>query len=72
MCCVCGAALVSRHCSLRSAILLPLEHKVGTGVDIILRLPDRLTTNSVEKPSRVDQRPQSQRCRIRPILAANG
>lgn len=35
--------MVSRNCSLRFAILFPLSHKVGPGVDIILRLPDRLT-----------------------------
>ena len=63
--------MVSRNCILRFAILFPLEHKVGPGVDM-LRLPDRLATDSVEKPPRFDQRPQSQRCGFRPVLAANG
>ena len=38
----------------------------------ILRLPDRLATNSVEQSPRFDQHSQSQGCRILPILAANG
>lgn len=63
--------MVSRNCFLRFAILFPLEHSMRPGVDM-LRLPDRLATNSVEKSSRFDQPSQGQRCRIRPILAANG
>lgn len=39
--------MVSRDWFVRFAILFPLEHKVGPGVDI-LRLPDRLATNNVE------------------------
>ena len=63
--------MVSRNRFSRFAILFPLEHKGGSVVDM-LRLHDRLTSNSIEKPPRFDQCPQSQRCRIRPILAANG
>lgn len=63
--------MVSRNRFLRFAILFPLEHKVGPGVDM-LRRPDRLAANSVEKSPRFDQRSQNQGGRIRPILAANG
>lgn len=47
MYCLCGAAMVSRDWVLRFAIQFPLEQKVGPGVNM-LRLPDRLATNSVK------------------------
>ena len=45
--------MVSRNCLLRFAILLLREYNVEPSVDI-LRLSDRLATNSVEKSSRFD------------------
>ena len=63
--------MLSSNYFLRFAILFPLGHKVEPRADM-LRLPDRLATNSIERPSRFDQCSLSQRCRIRPILAANG
>lgn len=63
--------MVSRNCLLRFAILSQLQDNIEPGVDMF-RLSDRLATNGVEEPPRFDQPAQSQRCRIRPILAANG